>query len=194
MSYSEPIQFEVPGATMLDAKIAEIQDVLKTANLSWNAYSFARAYRFAKPNVDGAKVYYPAVYQAVKGDYLNVFPNDNLSSYSFVYVGQPQDLLSENNGFHNYTAKIDIIIVFQFSKIGAANPYRFTELLKYDVINQLALVPALEIKRVYDEIEECFSSFTIEEIEAKYLSDRYGALRFNCDVRYETDCEIINTY
>jgi len=193
MSYTTPIQFEVPDPVLLDEKIAEIQAVLKTAELSWNEYSFARAYKQAK-NVEGAKVYYPAVYQGVDLDYLNVFPNDNLTSYSFVYVKQPQTLDSQTSGFHDYSAELSVIVVFRLNKIGTSNAYRFTELLKYDVIRQLEDIPDLIFGNVYDEIEDCFADFTVSEIEYQYLSERFGGLRFDCSVDYSNNCQITNTY
>lgn len=193
MSYSTPIQFEVADPVLLDAKIAEVQAVLKTSVLSWNQYSFARAYRHAKM-VNGAKVFYPAVYQGAGLDYLNVFPNDNLTSYSFVYSGGPHELLSENNGFHHYESVISVIVVFRLNKIGSSYDNRFTERLKYDVIEQLGLVPELEVSAVYDDIEDCFSDFTLNEIETQYLSEQFGGLRFNCLVRYSNDCIITNSY
>ncbi|RKZ99993.1 MAG: hypothetical protein DRQ47_10135 [Gammaproteobacteria bacterium] len=193
MSYTTPIQFEVTDPVLLDNKIAEIQTVLKTATLLWNEYSFARAYKHAKM-VEGAKVYYPAVFQGTGMDYLNMFPNDNLNSYSFVYAGQPQDLQYNDEGTHEYETTISIIVVFQLKKIGTSYDNRFTERLKYDVIDALALVPDLEIETVYDEIEECFAEFTVTEIEAQYLSEQFGALRLDCSVNYSNECLIINTY
>ena len=193
MTYTTPIQFEVTSPTHLDAKIAEIQTALKTANLSWNQYSFARAYRFAK-NVEGAKVYYPAVYQATTKDYLNVFPNDNLTAYSFVYVKQPQELESETNQWQDYTADIAIILAFRLDKIGTSYDYRFTERLKYDVVEALKNVDKLDIGSVYDEMEECFDLFTVSEIETEYLSEKWGALRLDCSVGYGNNCLIENSY
>ena len=193
MSYITPIEFEVTDPVLLDAKIAEIQTALKTASLSWNGYSFARAYKHAK-NVNGAKVYYPAVYQGQSLDYLNVYPNDNLSSYSFTYVKQPQTLDSETDGFHDYEAELSVVVVFRLHKIGTSNAYRFTELLKYDVIRALEDIDSLTIESVYDEIEDCFSDFTVTEIEPQYLSEKFGALRFDCSVHYSNNCQITNTY
>jgi len=198
MSRTTPIQFEVTDPQGLDLKISEIQTRLKTANLPWNVYSFARAYRFVKVSqigsVGGAVITYPAVFQGEGLDYLDVFPNDNLKSFSFVVADQLQELKNENNGWHEYEGEISIILVFQLKKIGTANKYRFIELLKYDVIETLKLVPDLTIGSVYDDIALCYSDFSTSEIEVKYLSEQYGALRFDCSVDYSINCKLTNTY
>lgn len=193
MSTTTPIQFEVSDPVGIDAKIAEIQEALKTASLPWNEISFARAYKHARLK-DGSKVYYPAVFQGTGKDYLSLFPNDNLDSYSFTYLDQPQDLRDDDNGIHYFESEIKIIVVYQPGKIGSLYDNRFSERLKYDVIQALHLVPDLEVNTTYDEIDECFSDFTVEEIESQYLSERYGALRFDCSVKFSNDCQITNTY
>ena len=193
MSYTTPIQFEVSNPVLLDAKIAEIQTALKTANLSWNQYSFGRAYKHVRLE-DGAKVYYPAVYQGAGKDYLSMFPNDNMTNYSFVYASSPQDLQSSDEGTHTYETEISIILVFQFAKISSLYDNRFIERIKYDVIEALKLVSDLLINTVYDDIEDCFADFSVEQIESQFISDQYGALRLDCDMRYENDCLIENTY
>jgi len=193
MSYTTPIQFEVANPVGVDEKVAEIQTALKTASLSWNEYSFGRAYKYVRMK-DGGKVYYPAVYQGRGKDYLSTFPNDNMTNYSFVYVRSPQDLSSADEGIHTYEAKISIILVFQFAKITTNYDNRFIERLKYDVIEALKLIPDLIINQVFDDIEDCFADFSTEEVESQFISDQYGALRFDCDVRYQNECLIENTY
>ena len=193
MSYTTPNQHEISSGILLDAKIAEIQEALD--GISWLQYSFARAYKHAQRNVEsGAKVYFPAVYQNAGKDYLNVFPNDNLTSQSFVYVRQPQTLDFYDNGFHSYTAEVSIIVVFRLDKISTAYSYNFTELLKYDMITALNNIEGLSIGEVYDEIEEVYNDFTVSEIEAEFLSEQFGALRFDCSMTYSNDCIISNTY
>lgn len=194
MSQTTPIQFEITSPTHLDKKIAEIQETLKTANLSWNAYSFGRAYRFANEGVDGARIYYPGIYQGDGKDYWNCFPNDNIKSYSFVYVTQPQDIRGLSDGFHYYTASLRVIMVFDLDEISTSYDYRYIELLKYDAIERLSLVSELTIDQVYDHIEDCFEGFTTEILEFQYLREKFGALRFDCSVNYETSCKLTNTY
>ena len=193
MTYSTPSEFQVSDPKLIDEKIADIQSALML--LSWNEVSFARAYKFARRNVEtNTKVYYPAVYQLSTKDYQSAFPNDMLTSQSFVYVKQPQTLDSENNGFHEYTTAISIIFSFRMRAIGTAYKYRYTERLKYDVVEALKNVSDLDIESVYDEIEDCFSDFSVSEIESEFITEQFGALRFDCLIHYSNDCKITNTY
>ena len=194
MSYATPIQFTVTSPILLDEKIAEIQTKLDT--LSWLTYSFARAYRFAK-TVDGANVYYPAVYQGSSGgglDYHNCLPNDNYTSHAFTYVKQPQRIVDATLGYEISQADISIIFVFRLDKISSKKSYYYTELLKYDVVALLDTIDSLKINETFDEMEAVFSDFTASAIEAKFLNKDFGALRFDCEVEYSNNCKITNSY
>jgi hypothetical protein len=196
MTYATPTQFTVSSAILLDAKIAEVQTALDS--LSWLTFSFARGYRMFK-DVDGQRVAYPAVYQGKTSahhasDYVNVFPNDNYASHSFVYVRQPQRMQRNDNGFHEYEADISVIVYYKLRDIDDTKGYHFSEELKYDVVEKLEALPELTVNEVFDDIEQVYSDFTAAAIESEFLAEGMGALRFDCTVNYSNDCKITNTY
>lgn len=193
MSYKTPTQFKVGTsntAILLDEKIEEIQTAMD--DLSWLTYSFARAYKTYK-DMGETRITYPAVYQGDGVDYLNCFPNDNYASHSFVFVRQPQRLISTTQGWNDYEADISIIVFFRLKEISTKG-YHFTEELKYDVVEILEDIPELTINEVYDEIEDAYADFTVSAIESEFLTEDTGALRFDCTVKYSNNCEITNIY
>lgn len=191
MSYSTPTQFEITTPVLLDAKIAEIQTAMDA--LSWLTYSFARAYREFK-ETDAGRVSYPAVYQGDGVDYLNVFPNDNYASHSFVYVRQPHDVLDTNSGFETLQGDISIIVFYRLKQISTTKDYHFSELLKYDVLKVLDAIDSLTINQVFDEIEEAYADFSTDWLEGEFLKEDMGAMRFDCNIKYSNDCIITNSY
>lgn len=186
MSYKTPTEHTITNGIYLDAKIAEIQSAL--SGLSWLSYSFGRAFRHSK---DGQS-FYPAVYQGGTADYLNCFPNDHINSFSFVYVRQPQTINAVDNGVYHYEAELGIVFYFQLDKLSTTHDYRFTELLKYDVMTKLDDIEGLTVTAVIDEIEEAYSDFS--SVDAQFLDDDNGGMRFDCTVKYSQNCEQSNTY
>ena len=181
-------QHIIDDAELLDAKLKEIQQ--KMDELDWLEKSFSRA--FKGMNDDGLN--YPEVYQGKGKDYCNVSPNDKYKSFSFIYVGQPQTMDGIQKHFFNMTAEISVIFFFNLNKIDPDIQYRFTELLKADVLAKLDEVAKLTVNQVFDEVLECYSEFSPETVKKEYLQKHFGALKFECTVRYSNDCKIINSF
>ena len=193
MSYRNPIAQVIADPVLLDKEIKNIQTVLGT--LSWLEKSFGRAFKGIRLK-EGRKVTYPAIFQQWKKDYYDAFPNDNIKSYSFIFP-DPSEITEYNvKGKHEIQRNISIILFFDLEQIDNTLQYRFIELLKEDVIIVLAtLKPGkLEINDITDDVEEVFSDFTVDEIKAEFLKDKYGALKFECTIFYRNENCILNTY
>ena len=193
MSYRNPIEQVIADPVLLDKEIKNIQTVLGT--LSWLEKSFGRAFKGIRLK-EGRKVTYPAIFQQWKKDYYDAFPNDNIKSYSFIFP-DPSEITEYNvKGKHEIQRNISIILFFDLEQIDNTLQYRFIELLKEDVIIVLAtLKPGkLEINDITDDVEEVFSDFTVDEIKAEFLKDKYGALKFECTIFYRNENCILNTY
>ena len=193
MSYRNPIEQVIADPVLLDKEIKNIQTVLGT--LSWLEKSFGRAFKGIRLK-EGRKVTYPAIFQQWKKDYYDAFPNDNIKSYSFIFP-EPSEITEYNvKGKHEIQRNISIILFFDLEQIDNTLQYRFIELLKEDVIIVLTtLKPGkLEINDITDDVEEVFSDFTVDEIKAEFLKDKYGALKFECTIFYRNENCILNTY
>lgn len=190
MSYKAPVQHTVTSPKFLDDKIDEIQTAM--GELSWMDKSFARAFK-GVTEVGGNEVTFPEVYQGSGLDYLNVMPSDEWGAYSFVYVRQPQEVISYDDYFIRYSANIAIIIFFDLEDISTSYDYRFTELLKEDVLNKLHEIKPLELTETFDDAADVFADFS-KTIERKYLQRKYGGLRIECSIEYENKCKTDNTY
>lgn len=193
MSYRNPIEQVIADPVLLDKEIKNIQTALST--LPWLEKSFGRAFKGVRLK-EGRKVNYPAIFQSWKKDYYDAFPNDNIKSYSFIFPEPSEITEHEIKGKHEIQRDISIILFFDLEQIDNTLEYRFTELLKEDVIIVLAtLKPGkLEINDITDDIEEVFSDFTVDEIKSEFLADKYGALKFECTIFYRNENCILNTY
>ncbi len=193
MSRHTPTAASYADAVLLDDKINEIREAMDT--ISWLSYSFGRAYKGVE--VADSRIVYPEVFQAYGYDYLNLMPCD-MWNYSFVWVRQPQTVISQQKGTargtYTYEANLSVIVFYQRSSIGTTIRRPFDEELKYDCMYALGNVHELEVTNVFDDVEECFSDFTTSRIEAEYMSRDFGALRFDVTVRYSNNCKITNSY
>lgn len=191
MSYKDPIAQVIADPVLLDKEIKAIQTTLAT--LSWLEKSFGRAFKWVRMDKT-RKVYYPAIFQVWKKDYYDGFPNDNIKSYSFIYPDPEEITENSNRGAHEIQRDISIILFFDLEQIDNTLEYRFTEKLKEDVIIKLATLRSLEINKITDEVEEVFNDFTVDQIKAQYLKDKYGALKFECTIFYSKDNCTLNVY
>ena len=193
MSYKNPIEHVIDDPVLLDKEIKNIQTALST--LTWLKKSFGRAFKGTRLK-DGRKVNYPAIFQEWTKDFYDGFPNDNIISYSFIFPDPSEITEPSSKGTHQIERDISIILFFDLERIDNSFQYRFTEKLKEDVIIKLATLKPdkLEINRITDDIEEVFNDFTVDEIELKFLQDKYGALKFECTIFYKNENCDLNTY
>ena len=193
MSQTKPIQHVISNPVLLDKEIAAIQTRMDT--IPWLEIAFGRAFKQFKL-VNNIKVSFPAIFQELGKDYYNAFPNDNIKSYSFVFVDP--SLITEWNvkRLHIVEHPISIIVFFDLEEIDNTLDYRFTEKLKEDVIFVLSdLAPnRLEVNGITDDVEEVFSDFSVSEIKSEFLKLRFGAFKFDCTLHYNNDNCVLNTF
>ena len=99
MSQDSPVVHVITDPVLLDKEIAAIQ--AKLATLTWLQFSFARAIKMFRINGEGTKVSFPAIFQAWKEDYYDAFPNDNIISYSFIFVDPSSVVEFNSKRIHN---------------------------------------------------------------------------------------------
>jgi hypothetical protein len=74
----------------IDAAIGQVQTILKS-KLSWLDYSFGRAQKLVTKK-DNKDYFYPGVHYGY-GDYVNVFPDNELGNYVHYFVRARQQML-----------------------------------------------------------------------------------------------------
>jgi hypothetical protein len=105
MSYANPTILSIPNARGLDAVMQSIQADL--ASLSWLEKSFGRAWDFKE-----AKASVPKCYSG-KGEYINVLPNDHLTSQSFIRARADEKVIDYQE-FSISSFEREISIIFWF--------------------------------------------------------------------------------
>lgn len=193
MTYINPNTPALTGTKLLDTKIEDIR--VKLASVIWMQKAFGRAWRIPEKK-GNTLVYYPMVYQGVGLDYYKATPNDNLKSFCFIYPDDTETVLEYiDRSYRLISRNISIITFFDLLKIDNTKGYKFHDLLKEDILIKLASVSNLVVNTITDTLPKCFDQFSADEIiEPAFLRERYGALRFDCELSYEELCYTLNTY
>ena len=176
---------------LVDALIGDIQDALK-ANLSWLDYSFGRSQRLVTMK-DGAEKYFPGIYLD-KGDYINVFPNDQYGNFSFFSVEDPQEIPAYSpNNFNIIKVRYGLVIWYDASRIFSATDDRNTEALKADVLRVLGregkyVHGNVTVDRIYDRAENIYRGYNLKEVDTQFLMYPYGGFRLEGELKYKETC------
>lgn len=198
-SFKSPLTPQITNPVGIDRPIQELQNTI--AALGWIEKSFARAYTSYRHDIPTNKlIIYPEVWQGRTGsgnhdaDMLNVMPNDNLKSQSFIKVDDPTSTVERvSNGKSRMGVTIQIIIWFDIRQIDKTVPYRFTEVLKAQaqaaIANcQLTKESSVSILRIYEEADNVFRGYTIDKVKNQELVHPFGGFRFECSLLYVEDC------
>lgn len=175
MSYIDPY-INIINKTGLDREIANICN--KLTCITWLEKIFGRAFKH-KENADSKIVTYPKVYQQ-QGEYLNVLPNDNFRSYSFITTaGKEQDA-----GNYWKTRRLALIIWGNLKRINESEDNIFIEDLKTDIEKLLIKSNINVLEYTEETAEDVFSGFDVKDISTQYLMYPYFGMRFEFEVKY----------
>lgn len=185
MSYNNPNIPQIPNPVGLDAKIQDIQNTL-SASLPWLEKSFGRAWAFSEKDVNGKVSKIPKAYTGL-GEYINVLPNDNFKSQSFVIAKGYERFEDYNAAALGIHKKRDLSVIFwgNLKKIDLAKDYIFTEDLKKQIQLALNNVEGLIITGYYDEkADQVFADFTLIDVDTQLLMHPYFACKFDVTVNF----------
>jgi len=175
----------------LDKAITNIQ--LKLATIPWLAISYGRVYQRATKELTetGAREE-PHVY-AGNGQYKKVLANDNFQSHSFIYVIPPERIVDYELNQNAQNKEVDIAIIFwlDLRKIDPTTDEIYLEQLKSDIEAKLYSCPDItEVSRIYDDnADDIFREFDTRNLSKELLMYPYKALRYECQIMYETFCQ-----
>jgi hypothetical protein len=204
MSYVDSEILTIDSPVGLDKIIQALQEEL--SSLPWMQKSFGRAWEFTEKMPDGRVVRVPKVWQGTegttgKGEYLNVLPNDHLTSQSFIMAAGAEEWID----FQLFQLtnlkqrKLKVIFWFNLNEIDANKDYIFTEELKADVEKLLKTFPYLKSIDSYtdEKAEDVFEGYinsgsgtlsTADDDLNQWCMHPYSGFRFNITVTYYEDC------
>ena len=177
----------IPNPVGLDLALQELQIALSSV-LEFK-YIFGRARK--NKLREGSKIHViPEVYRS-KEKYINVLPNREYANYCFFVVSDPLRFLEYESNQNEYLrqANVSLICWFTLSKIDISKDYIFTEEIKesiYDVLNKRTEV---NLVREFEDLENVFREFTLEEIETKYFKYPYYGIRIELELNYLNGCK-----
>jgi hypothetical protein len=188
--YTNPNAPVVQNPINLDKQIGDIQTRLAT--IPWLETAYGRVWNITTKELIGKEKAEPHVYVA-NGQYKKIMANDNLKSESFVFVRQPERIIDYELNSKTQNKEVDISIIFwmDLRKINPTLDQVYTEILKSDIEAVLyAAPPITNINRVWDdEGKDIFKGFNIDNLNKELLMYPFKALRYDCQISYETLCE-----
>jgi len=174
---------------MIDNAFAQIQTKL-VAGLSWLDHAFGKAQRM-KQTVNGSTFIYPAVYIGNQ-DYLNVFPDAHIGSFTFFDITTSEDIKDRNRVNTTLETTFSLILWFDFRKVYPANwQLQTTENVKAELLEffRTNTFPNAKVRmsKIYDQAEDIYRNYTDKEIDDQFLMRPFGGFRMEGEIQYFED-------
>lgn len=188
----------IPNAVMLDRVLGEIQRGL-TGGLDWLDAAFGRCQRIVK-TIDGKRYITPNVYCGGlegkgKNDYIEVSPDSHIGNFSFFVIHDPQIVDTFAGQPAEIKAPFSLIFWFDLRTIFGSDTNRNTELIKAQIMKILNGRTAwhlqggrIIINKTYEQAQNIYSGFTLDENDNQFLMHPFGGLRFDGIIEYTEYC------
>lgn len=186
MSYNNPTVFTVLNPVGLDLALFGIQT--KLSELTWITKVFGRAWPMNDFHGDGRRLVTtaqgikPKTFQSSNingkdGNYIDLLPNDNLTSYSF-FVSEGSEVIEDYALATNFAQRpMSLIVWTRLNKVDNSKPYIFLEELKEAVYDKLKFFgKKVTVTGYTDETSEVWAGFEWSSNENKNL--RYPNMGF----------------
>lgn len=160
----------------------------------WLDKAFGRAQKLVK-KVGKGKYFYPSVYTGAtavsKNEYIGVSPDSKIGNFSFFVLEDPQDIDWIKGQSNIYIARFSLIFWFNIEKTPALQ--RNTEELKTKILQALnqdiwIKQGSIRIKRVFEQSENIYRGFSLDEIDNQFLMHPYGGFRFEGELKITENC------
>jgi len=176
--------------TLLDAAFAQVNAKLLVA-FDWLDFAFGKAQRLEREK-NGRVIRYPAVYGST--DYINMFPDSHLGSFSFFDVPDTQIVDEWKRGHYN-RFRTGFGLVF-WVDLRDVYPNDFTrrtgEHVKADVLrffgSKFFAGCRVEITEVDERTENVYPGYNISEIDNQFLMRPYYGFRISGEIVYDETC------
>jgi len=127
---------------------------------------------------------------AGNGEYVILFPNDNLKAYGFFVATGPEEFEEKQRKSAplKATRNVALIVWVNLKELGYAFPN--TETLKADVVKVLQKERCVQSINSYvdEHSEQIFEGFDLNEIKGEKLAYPFGGFRLNFTVEYNYQC------
>ncbi len=192
---SEKLYPVLPGAIMTDRVIGEIQRAL-AEGLPWLDACYGRAQRLVR-NIEGRRIVYPAVYTGEGNEYLNVEPDGEKGNFGFFIVDDPEVIDWTPGQYNRVTAPFSLVIWYDCRRVFGDGDTRNTELLKSQVLGILngrggwhLTQGRVTIGRVYEQAQNIYRGFSLDEVDNQFLMHPYGGFRFEGELDFYEPCTL----
>ena len=175
---------------LIDKILGEIQRGLAD-NIEWLDNVFGKAYRLVSR--DNMRRYYTPVVYTHGNEYLKMLPDSGLGNFVFFRVDDPQTMnwIPYQQGSLKFTAAL--IVWFDLRRVFYGEDGRNIEAIKAEflkVLNGCFTIRSgnLQVYRIYEQAENIYKGYTIEEVDNQFLIHPYGGLRIDLDINVNEDC------
>lgn len=186
---SKAPQFDNPK--LIDLVIGEIQNGL-VENIGWLDMAFGRAQKLVK-QIEKKKYYEPHVYTGKGNEYIGVYPDSKIGNFSFFWIDDPQnmDWVPKQQG--KIKTPFSLIFWFDLRRVYNEPNNRNTEALKADILNLLnggfwIKTGRIKINRIYEQAENIYRGFTLDEIDNQFLMHPFAGFRFEGELTVNEPC------
>lgn len=183
----------VQNPELLDRIIGNMQTGL-AENLGWLNAAFGRAERLVKTTASQRRIYTPNVY-AGGNEYRDVSPDAEIGNFCFFWIDDPQEVSWEYGVSIGIKATFSIIFWFDYRKVFNDKNRRDKEAIKreiLDVLNGGFLLRngRIRITRIYEQAENIYRGFSLDEIDNQFLMHPYGGFRFEGELSIGETCKL----
>lgn len=195
----------LPGAILVDAMIAELQQVL-AANLGWLDAAFGRAERLSKM-VNGKRIVTPNVYCGGwrghgENDYIETSPDSKIGNFSFFEVNEPETVAWERGQVMDITTPFALIFWFDLRRVYNESSNRNISEIKNEILSLLNGRTGLRfhtgghivVNQIYERAENIYRGYTLSEIDNQFLMHPFAGLRFEGQITIHQPCDGAGVY
>ena len=189
----------LPAPVLVDAKIAELQQIL-VANLPWLDAAFGRAQRLSK-KMNGKMIITPNVYCGGwrghgENDYIEVSPDSKIGNFSFFEVNDPETVEWQYRQQMEIVTPFSLIFWFDTRRIFGVGDNRNISHLKNEILTLLNGRTGLRfhtnghitITQIYERAENIYRGYSLSEIDNQFLMHPFGGLRFDGTIKMLQPC------
>ena len=189
----------LPAPVLVDAKIAELQQIL-VANLPWLDAAFGRAQRLSK-KMNGKTIITPNVYCGGwrghgENDYIEVSPDSKIGNFSFFEVNDPETVEWQYRQQMEIVTPFSLIFWFDTRRIFGVGDNRNISHLKNEILTLLNGRTGLRfhtnghitITQIYERAENIYRGYSLSEIDNQFLMHPFGGLRFDGTIKMLQPC------
>lgn len=171
--------------------VAEIQTIL-IDNLAWLNYAFGISEKLITKK-NNRRFFYPAIHIG-RGEYISLFPNDQLGNYSFFILDSPQEVDYIKNQRNFINSNFSIVFWFNLEKVYIDSTIRNLEEIKADILNVLTgknflTEGSMQIGEIYFGLDNVFREYSNDlDLDSQFMMFPFAGIRIKGNLRFLEKC------